>query len=135
MFRSIGQVMYSPRSHLGSSEQWVILGCDDEIGKYYRSLYQQEHPYLNGNTSGKLLRPVFGSHISFVRNEKLINPKLWRLDEGQVVEFEYEASAVDNGTYYWLRVSCPFLLDLRQRLGLARQPRFNLHLTIGRTVG
>lgn len=44
--------------------------CDDEISKYYRHLYSKEYPYLNGERTGKLTRPVWGTHISVIRGEK-----------------------------------------------------------------
>lgn len=108
--------------------------CDDEISKYYRHLYCKEYPYLNSGKSTKLTRPVWGTHISVIRGEFIPNYKLWRLDENKLIEFEYEGGVIDNGEYYWLKVNCPYLLDLREKYGLPRNPRFGLHLTIGRTT-
>ena len=130
--KSIGKIVYSPRTHLSSSDNWIVLMCDDEISKYYRYLYEKEYPYLNGDRSRKLTRPVWGAHISVVRNEKITIPQ--RLDERKIIQFEYEAGVQDNNEYYWLRVNCLYLEDLRQRLGLSPQPRFGFHLTIGRTT-
>jgi len=108
--------------------------CDDEISKYYRHLFTKEYPYLNGEKVGKLTRPVWGTHVSVIRGEFVPNFKLWRLDENKIVEFEYEGGVIDNGEYFWLKASCPYLLDLREKYGLPREPRFGLHLTIGRTT-
>lgn len=132
--KSIGKLVYSPRTHLSSSEKWAVVMCDDEISRYYRYLYSKEYPYLNSGFSIKLTRPVWGAHISLIRNERIPDPKLWRLDEGKIIEFDYEGGVIDNGEYYWLKVSCPYLADLRQKMGLPREPRFGLHLTIGRTT-
>lgn len=130
MMKSIGKLIYSPRSHLGSNEKWAALMCDDEISRYYRHLFSKTYPYTNGNPCGKLTRPVWGSHISFIRNEQA-KAYLWGLQNGKIVEFEYEGGVVDNGTYFWLPVNCPYLFDLRENLGLPRKPRFGLHLTVG----
>lgn len=127
--KSIGKLIYNPRTHLSSSDKWLVVMCDDEISKYYRSLFYQEFPY-----KGKLTRPVWGAHISLIRGERIANPQLWRLDENKIIEFEYEGGIIDNGEYYWLKAKCPYLLDLRERYGLYREPRFGLHLTIGRTT-
>lgn len=128
--KSIGKLIYSPRSHLLNSDKWVILFCDDEISKYYRTLYIQEQPWKN-----KLNRPIWGAHISCIRGEYI--PKayhnLWGLDNNKIVEFEYEPGVKDNGEYFWLTVHCPYLLDLREKYGLVREPKYGLHLTIGRT--
>lgn len=132
--KSIGKLIYSPRTHLASSDRWLVVMCDDEISRYYRHLYSKEYPYLNGDRSVKLTRPVWGTHISVIRGERLPNPSVWRADEGKLIEFEYEGGVVDNKEYYWLRVTCPYLADLRQKMGLPREPRFGFHLTIGRTT-
>jgi hypothetical protein len=131
--KSVGKIIYAPRTHLSSSDKWAILSCDDEISKYYRYLYTIQYPYLNGKKSGHLTRPVWGSHISFLRSEFIPNFKLWRLDENKIIEFEYDAGVIDNGEYYWLRARCPYLLDLREKYGLSREPKFGLHLTVGRS--
>lgn len=114
---------------MGKSQQWAVIFVDDEIGRYYRHLFIKQHPYLNGWANGnRLARPLWGSHLSFLRSE---TSKLWGLDNNKLIEFEYEPGIKDNGTYFWLNVSCPYLLDLRQRLGLPRAPKQRLHLTIG----
>jgi hypothetical protein len=132
--KSIGKLVYSPRTHLSSSDRWLVLMADDEISRYYRHLYAKEHPYLNGGVSTKLTRPVWGTHISIVRGEYIPNIKLWGLDANKIVEFEYQGGVLDNGEYYWMKVSCPYLEDLREKYGLSRQPRFGFHLTVGRAT-
>ena len=132
--KSLGKLVYSPRSHLGLNDKWVVLMCDDEISRYYRELYAKEYPYLNGDGAKKLTRPVWGAHISFIRNEKNVNQKLWGLDANKIIEFEYEGGVLDNKEYYWLKVKCDYLCELREKYGLHREPRFGLHLTIGRTT-
>jgi hypothetical protein len=131
--KSTGKLVYSPRTHLASSERWLVLMCDDEIANYYMKLYQMAYPpYLNGGYSLKLSRAVWGAHVSIIRGEKVPNMNLWGLDANKIIEFEYEPGVIDNGEYYWLKAKCPYLEELRQRYGLPRQPRFGLHLTIGR---
>lgn len=132
--KSTGKLVYSPRTHLSSSDRWLVLMCDDEISRYYRHLYTKAYPYLNGERGGKLTRPVWGTHISVIRGERVPNHKLWRLKDNKLVEFNYEAGVLDNGEYYWLKVVCPELEDLREKYGLSRQPQFGFHLTIGRTT-
>lgn len=127
--KSIGKLVYSPRTHLKSSERWLVLMCDDEISKYYRHLFYKEYPY-----KGKLTRPVWGTHVSLIRGEVIPNYNLWGLDANKLVEFEYESGVKDNNEYYWLPVKCDYLLDLRSKYGLSRHPKFGLHLTIGRTT-
>lgn len=127
--KSIGQLVYSPRTHLSNSNRWLVVMCDDEISKYYRKLFYTEYPWL-----GKLSRPVWGTHISVIRGEKILYPNLWKLDQNKVIEFEYEGGVQDNKEYYWLKVYCPYLENLRKIYGLEPQPKFGIHLTIGRTI-
>ena len=129
--KSTGKLVYSPRSHLGSTKNWIVLMCDDEISKYYRHLYTMEYPYLNGIKTGKLTRSIWGSHISVTRGENIPNIKLWGLSANKMVDFEYEPGVLDNKLYYWLKVRCPFLSELREQYGLSREPRYGFHLSIG----
>lgn len=127
--KSIGKLVYSPRSHLGSNDRWLVLMCDDEISKYYRHMFYREFPW-----KGKLTRPVWGTHISVIRGEKIPNMHLWGLGANKIVEFEYEGGVLDNGEYYWLKAKCPVLSEIREQYGLYREPKFGFHLTIGRTT-
>ncbi len=132
--KSFGKLVYSPRTHLSSSDKWLVLMCDDEISKYYRHLYSMEYPYLNGIKTGKLTRPVWGAHVSIIRGEFVNNIKLWGLDSNKIIEYEYEPGVKDNQEYFWLKVKSPYICDLREKYGLSREPRFGLHLTVGRTT-
>ncbi len=132
--KSTGKLIYSPKSHLGDPSKWLVLMCDDEVSKYYRHLYTKAYPFLNGERGGKLTRPVFGSHVSIIRGEKIPKHELWGLDANKIIEFEYDYGVKDNKEYYWLNVKCPYLNLLREEYGLSREPRYGLHLTIGRTT-
>lgn len=134
MIKSIGKLVYTPRTHLASSDKWLVLMCDDEISKYYRHLFTMQYPYLNAPYHGKLTRPVWGAHISVIRGEKIPNYHLWELDKDKLIDFEYEPGVEDNGEYFWLKVKCDYLLEIRAKYGLKRYPRFGLHLTIGRST-
>src|ERR1700686_2711710 len=129
MIKSIGKLVYSPRTHLSLSDKWLVLMCDAEISKYYRHLFYREFPYR-----GKLTRPVWGTHISTIRGEYVHKMELWGLSANKMIEFEYDGGVLDNKEYYWLKVKCPYLSELRIKYGLTPEPRFGFHLTIGRTT-
>ncbi len=128
-FKSTGILSYSPKTHLNTSDRWLIMRCDDEICKYYASLFRREFPYLP-----KLARPVWGAHISVIRGERVPNFNLWGKGNNAKIDFEWEPGVTDNIEYFWLKVKCDALLDIREAYGLHREPRFGLHLTIGRTT-
>jgi hypothetical protein len=127
--KSIGKLVYSPRTHLASSERWLVMMCDDEISRYYRTMFYSEYPWM-----GKLGRPVWGTHISVIRGEYIPNNQLWGLDSNKLVEFEYDGGVIDNKEYYWMKVRCLYLSNLRVTYGLPPEPRFGFHLTVGRTT-
>lgn len=127
--RSYGKITYSPKSHLNDSKDWAIVRCDPSFCDYYIYLYNREFPW-----KPKLIRPVWQAHISFIRNENIINPSQWGLMNNKTIDFDYEPGVQTNGEYYWLKVKCDALLELRQAYGLPREPKFGLHLTIGRKM-
>lgn len=127
MFVSQGRLIYSPRTHLTDSSRWLVLMCDDEISRYYRTLFSKQFPYLN-----KIQKPTWGAHISILRGEKIKNYNIWKLDEGKIIDFEYDPIVKDNGEYFWLTVKCNYLSELRIRYGLNPLPQYGFHLTIGK---
>lgn len=124
--KSYGKLIYSPRSHLGSNKDWVVLMCDDEISKYYRTLYSREFPF-----KPKLNRPIWGAHISVIRGEKIPNIEQWGISANKIIEFEYTPGVLDNNKFFWLKVNCNELSNLRIKYGLSKNPQFGFHLTIG----
>jgi len=128
-FKSTGILTYNPKTHLRSSDNWLILQCDEEFCKYYAGLFRREYPWLP-----KLARPVWGAHISVIRGETIPNAHLWGRGKGSEIEFEWDPGVQSNKEYYWLKIKCDVLLDIREGYGLKREPRFGLHLTIGRTT-
>lgn len=130
-FTSSGTIRYSPKL-LGekySDNWWIILDCDPEIGRLYRHLY-----YTSVFRTSKLVRPAWQEHITVVRNEKppLIN--LWEKHSGIEVEFRYNPVIQGDGRYFWLEIESSHLLDIREELGLPREPEYPLHLTIGNSL-
>jgi hypothetical protein len=131
MFESCGTLRYSPKALSKgpvSDNWWVVLDCDPELGRFYRHLYLQAARHTD-----KLVRPYWKEHITVVRNEEPPADKkpLWGRDEGRVFTFQYSPVIEDNDMFFWLRVHCPELLDLREELGLPRHPAAELHLTVG----
>lgn len=125
--KSSGKLVYSPKTHLRNSDRWLVLMCDDALSEYYRTLFKREFPWKT-----KLMRPVWGTHVSVIRGEVIPNSDIWGLGKDSIVNFEYEGGVKDNGEYYWLKVRCDELAAIRQAYGLPRSPQFGFHLTIGR---
>jgi len=131
--KSFGKLIYEPKTHIGSTKNWLIVKCDEEFSKYYIKIYEMGNPfYLNGKVQ-KIIRPVLGPHISIIRGET-IESKNWKHLNNTTIHFDYEPGIETNGEYFWLKVKCDALLDLREAYGLPREPKFGLHLTIGRNA-
>ncbi len=125
-----GILRYSPKL-LGksSSKWWLVIDCDPELGKYYRHLF-----HLMSYRCYKLQRPAWECHITVIRDEEPPNKELWEKYANQEVEFNVSSEVKDNGDYHWYQVECNLALDIRQELGLIREPQYPLHLSIGHGI-
>lgn len=135
---STGTLRYSPqlgrgghrRRDGGSTVWWLIVDCDPELGRYLR------HQYLLGHRRTRGLQaPLWGPHISVIRGETPPRPAAWKRLDGATVGFDYDPQVHEAQGYVWCPVRCPALLDLREELGLPREPQPALHLTIGNANG
>lgn len=133
-----GTLRYSPalgktghaRRDGGSTLWWLIVECDPELGRYLR------HQFLLGHRRTRRLQaPLWGAHISAIRGERPPNEALWKRWDGDAVEFEYDPAMRETEGFVWCAVRCQRLLALREELGLPREPRPPLHLTIGNVPG
>jgi len=131
-----GIVRYDP--HRGTmksnTKNWCVIDVDREITRYNRFWLQREKHII-------LQQPAWDAHISVVRGERL-SPKaqkLWKKYEGKRVPIRYEHGDIQMskdqdqpGWFYWIRVDCPFVDEIRQELGLITSWKYH-HITIGRT--
>jgi len=110
------------------SRWWVVVDCENDIGDYFRHL-----SYIGMNKTVMMNKPMWGYHITVVRNEvpHAAYQSYWGVTGGTTVEFEYQAKICNNGLHFWLPVYSSYLLDLRENLGLPRLPEYDLHLTVG----
>ena len=107
-----------------SSRWWAILGCDDDIGNYYRWLLCRRN-WL------KIMRPAWYTHVSIARGEQPTNEDTWFRMKGTKIRFSYENIVKNNETHFWLQVESQACLDFRKAVGLPESPGIPLHLTLG----
>lgn len=128
-FTSTGRILKDPPSGQlwngnDSSRWWIIVECDFEIGDLYRW-------FLLRYRGIKLMRPAWGSHISIVRGEVPLSHIAWDAVATAPTCFRYENEIRDNGTHFWLEAEVEECPKIRKALGLAREPEFTTHLTLG----
>lgn len=109
-----------------TTEWWLILQCEADVGRYLRELYA-----LDVRRTRCLADPLWGAHVSVVQNEVPPNLAAWRALEGRPMRFEYCHPPQEIGEYVFFPVECAEALDYREHLGLSREPRLPLHFTIG----
>lgn len=109
-----------------TTDWWLILACDPELGRYLRHLYQ-----LDARRMRQLSDPLWGPHVSVVLGEVPTNLSVWKDREGAPMAFEIVWTPQEIGDYVFFPVRCDAALDYRERLGLPREPKYPLHLTIG----
>ncbi|MNB84570.1 hypothetical protein D3C81_804370 [compost metagenome] len=128
-FEATGKLIYDPV--LGRepifTPWWVILKTPQDIVEYYHYWFEKKHGI-------KLIKPKWGSHISLIRGEQPSgeNKQLWKKYDGMKIKFQYSNEIKWNNDYVWIDVNCDQLLEIREQLGLKKQPEHNLHITIGK---
>ena len=109
-----------------TTEWWMILDCDPELGRYLRWLH-----HLDTRRVQRLSDPLWGPHISVVQDEVPTQSALWKDREGQPMHFRLVYPPQSFAEYVFFPVECEQALDYREALGLPREPRWPLHLTFG----
>lgn len=105
--------------------QWSLLECDDQIGAMYRSLYKLEFFY-----KPKIQKPLWGSHISIIRGEIMLDEHIKEQINGMSIQFFYIPNMASNGCHFYLPVICPILDSIRIEFGLNKS-LCDYHLSIG----
>lgn len=132
MLKSTGKVVFNPIPKDGSvpdKKWWAIVECPHDIIDYYKY-------WVTKNKKFKISPPIFGAHISIIRDEEPLDKfkHLWGRREGEEVEFFYTPDFDTNGDYWWLNVYCPKLSEIRTELGLPPEPQYDYHLSIGKLI-
>jgi hypothetical protein len=105
--------------------KWMLLECDDNIGAMYRALYALDYFY-----KPRIQKPLWGSHISVIRGETVLDEQTKSKWQDKYIEYSYLPEIQTNGVHFWLPVICPILSGIRKQFGLGVTP-VPYHLTIG----
>lgn len=134
---TVGTFRYAPtnngtflRRDGGTTEWWLIIDIDPELGRYLRAEYA-----LSRYRTVQPQPPLWGTHVSVIRGEEPPDKSAWKKFDGQRVEVRYEWDVTETKEYLWLPVVCPAANAIRVELGLPADPTPAMHLTFGNTKG
>lgn len=119
MYSSIGIIKYS------TNPNKLIVEVDQEIQNYYRS----QIPI-------KTNKQKYGAHITVMRGEEP-NELVYSF-HNQEIQFWYDHYLFSDNKYFWLKVVCPELKNIRKTIGLnstdklthSPDGRHSFHITI-----
>ena len=123
---STGTIDYRP-------DGWIILKVSPSIVNYYKFWIEK---FIGKKISTSYHTP----HVTILpakHNGDFTKHPLWNKYQGKRVEFKYFSDILTDhdwffmGTYYWLRVECPFIGILREELGLPPKLKWPAHVTVG----
>lgn len=118
MYWSSGILRYGPGIR-------AVVEVDDNLAKYYLALLPN---YIDANPQ------MYRAHITVVRigKEPVPNMEVWKKYTNEVIPFAYSPTVETDGTYYYLKVRCLRIQQIREELGLPafRPGRDCYHLTI-----
>lgn len=129
IFESTGIIRYNDTEGFR-----LTVEVDQDFTDYYCYLIPR---YYN------VIRPRWPAHITVVRPEKEIPPRIryWDDYEGEKINFMYDPYVMEGNGYYWLNVWCKRLETIREELGLPNVSKYTLpptghircfHCTIGK---
>lgn len=102
----------------------IMLKCD--LDNYYAW-------FLKKRFNLEFVKNLRGAHVTIIsdRMSSKIFEEATKLFNNKEITFYYELEPRTNIKHWWLRVHCPEAEDIREALGLSREPYFGFHLTIG----
>lgn len=132
LFKAKGILDFTPqdmtKKHINQSswKRVAIIKTNCDISEYYAW-------YLKKRFNLILNKPLRGTHITFIsdRLDKKIFQEASDIFNKKEITFYYEPIPKSNGLHWWLRAFSTEAEDIREALGLDRNPYFGMHLTIG----
>lgn len=133
LIKTHGILHFSPedrtKKHKSQSswKKMAIIKTNDDLDLYYAW-------FLKKRFNLELNRSLRGSHITII-SDKFADSNMWKeacnLFEGKNIDFYIDTEPRSNSEHWWLRVYCVDAENIRETIGLSRDPYFSFHLTIG----
>jgi hypothetical protein len=127
-----GKIEFSPedktRKHKSQSswKRVAMIKTNCDLDRYYAW-------FLEKRFNLKLNRNLRGAHITFISDklDKTLFDQASKIFNGKEIDFYLDLEPRTNGEHWWLRVYCVDAENIREALGLTREPYFSFHLTLG----
>lgn len=127
-----GILEFSPedktRKHRSQSiwKRVAIIKTDCDIDMYYAW-------FLKKRFNLELNKNLRRTHITFIndRLDKDVFNQAAKVFNNKEIDFYLEIEPRSNGQHWWLRAHSPDSENIREAIGLSREPYFGLHLTLG----
>lgn len=102
----------------------IQTGC--ELDRYYAW-------FLSKRFNLTLNKNLRGSHVTFISDKVNFDQfeQAAQIFGGKEIEFYLDNNFKSNGSHWWLNVECNEAKNIREILGLDRDPYFGLHFTLG----
>jgi len=138
LIRIPGIMIFEPedktRKHI-SQASWkrvAMIVTQDDMSEYYSW-------FIAKRFNLKLNKPLRGAHVSIVNDSERDfqygseQRWMWAKEkyDGEPMDFYIDLEPRTNGEHWWFRAYCPAGEDMREELGLKRDPFYSLHMTIG----
>ena len=110
----------------------AMIRTHDDAADYYAW-------FINRRFNLPLNKPLRGAHVSIVNDAERdfkhgVEPRWSDVKakySGKLMDFYIDLEPRTNGEHWWFRIYCPAGEDMREELGLRRDPFYSLHMTIG----
>ncbi len=132
LFKVKGILDFTPedvtKKHINQST-WkctAMIKTNCDISAYYRWFLKTRFDLI-------LNKPLRGTHVTFIndRMDRYLFMEASNIFNGKEITFYYQNMARSNGQHWWLRVWSPEAENIREAIGLSKEPYFGLHLTLG----
>jgi hypothetical protein len=108
-------------------DYWMIVVPQDDIGEYYRSVYNKENI-----ARIKIQKPRWKAHISIIRGETPIqNIDKWQSFDNTEIDFSYENKIITGKKHIWFNIESEKATEIRKFFGLNEKLAYNIHCTLG----
>ncbi len=132
LFKVRGILNFSPedktKKHKSQSswKRTAMINTNCDLSEYYAW-------FIKKRFNLELNKPLRGTHVTIISDivDETIFAEASKFFNGKEIDFYLETEPRTDSKHWWLRVYCQDAENIRESIGLSREPYFSFHLTIG----